>query len=184
MSDCFSQRARTIRPEISMSSKPVKPAKNRHDERPNTIGIPARQLETLLDHLDQPEDAKDTVRRQFSRWPFRQATINVTITHPGGSSVTLRLACRNLSKGGVGLLHSSFVHPGSLCKIELPNLSGTRDRVDGVIQRCTHRRGTLHELGVRFRQPIDLTRYVLRDQAARSPSLEKVYADNHAGTEL
>jgi CheY-like chemotaxis protein len=153
-------------------------------ERPNTIGLPSNRLSALLDLLDQPSDGAGAVNRHFSRWPFRQVTIHVQVTHPGGNTVSLRLACRNLSRGGIGLLHTSYIHPGSLCNVELPTLSGQRDRVEGVAQRCSHRRGTLHEIGIRFRKSIDLSRYVFRDQSAWVPSVEHVDHGKLAGTLL
>src|SRR5262245_25079873 len=123
-----------------MQPKPFKPKLN---ERPNTLGLQPRSLDALLDHLDDPEDPKAVARREFVRWPFRRTTIHISIFHPGGSMVSLKLACRNLSRGGLALLHNAYVHPGSPCRVELPTLSGVFDRVEGVIQRCAHRRGTL-----------------------------------------
>jgi CheY-like chemotaxis protein len=153
------------------------------DERPNTIGLPSHSLDALLDGLDAaPQEPQTVTRRQFARWPFRLATIHVAIIHPGGSMVSLKLACRNLSRGGISLLHNSFVHPGSPCRVELPTLSGRLDRLEGVIQRCAHRRGTLHELGIQFRHPIEMTRYVERNQCPWTPSLEQVAPDRLVGT--
>src|ERR1051325_1102529 len=120
-----------------MTPRPNSP-KLSSEERPNTIGLQTKPLEALLEFLDHPEDAKNVARRQFSRWPFRQATIRVTISHPGGSTVVLKLACRNISRGGIGLLHTSFVHPGSSCRVELPNINGGMDRIDAGIQRWLH----------------------------------------------
>jgi CheY-like chemotaxis protein len=52
--------------------------------------------------------------------------------------------------------------------------------VEGVVQRCTHQRGTLHEIGIKFRQPIELARYISADRAV----IEHVSPRNLAGLAL
>ena len=99
-------------------------------ERPNTIGMEAHHLDVLLNHLDTPADNKANTNRTYARWPFRRTAIKVNIFHPGGSEVSLKLACRNLSRGGVGVLHTAYIHPGSTCTVELPNETGSCDRID------------------------------------------------------
>jgi len=153
-------------------------------ERPNTIGLEAPKLDLLLNHLDAPEvEQPAKAKRHFARWPFRRIALNITIIHPGGSQVSLKLACRNLSCGGVGVLHTSFLHAGSKCIVELPSETGSVDRIEGVVSRCMHRRGTLHEIGIRFTRGIDLSRYVRRD-ADYVPALEKVDATKLVGSIL
>jgi CheY-like chemotaxis protein len=153
-------------------------------ERPNTLGLESRHLDVLLNHLDSPEgEAKGNSKRSFARWPFRRTAIKITIFHPGGSEVSLRLACRNLSRGGVGVLHTSFLHPGSSCLIELPNTDGSIDRIDGFIARCMHRRGTLHEVGIRFKREVDVSKYVRRE-ADYTPALEHVDPGKLSGSVL
>ncbi len=152
-------------------------------ERPNTINLEARNLDVLLNHLDAPPANKPAFTRTFARWPFRRTALRVTIVHPGGSEVVLKLACRNLSRGGVGLLHTSYLHPGSACIVELPNESGSVDRVDGVVCRCAHRRGTLHEVGVKFTREVDVARYVRRE-LDYTPAIENVEAEQLGGSIL
>jgi CheY-like chemotaxis protein len=138
----------------------------------------------LLNHLDTPEaEAKANSRRSFARWPFRRTAIKITIFHPGGSEVSLRLACRNLSRGGVGVLHTSFLHPGSACLVELPNENGSVDRIEGMVARCMHRRGTLHEVGIKFKRQIDVSRFVRRE-ADYTPALENVEPSKLTGAVL
>jgi hypothetical protein len=152
-------------------------------ERPNTINLEARHLDVLLNHLDAPPEIKPAYTRTFARWPFRRTALRVTIFHPGGSEVVLKLACRNLSRGGVGLLHTAYLHPGSACTVELPNESGSIDRVDGAICRCVHRRGTLHEIGVKFNREVDVARYVRREMDY-TPAIECVDPGQLSGSIL
>lgn len=129
-------------------------------ERPNTLGLGQRELGVLLDMIDAMDGGRKPVRREFARWPFRHTGVMFSIEHPGGSSTKLKLACRNLSRGGISLLHSGFIHPGSRCRIVLPRQSGGMVDVTGEIKRCLHRQGTLHEFGIKFDKPINLGDFV------------------------
>ncbi|MFA6045263.1 MAG: response regulator [Phycisphaerales bacterium] len=129
-------------------------------DRPNTLGLGQRELGALLDMIDAMDGGRKPVRREFARWPFRQTGVMFTIEHPGGSATNLKLACRNLSRGGISLLHAGFIHPGSRCRVTLTRTSGGSVDVPGEVKRCQHRQGTLHEFGIKFDRPINLSDFV------------------------
>lgn len=154
-------------------------------ERPNTIGLGQRDLELLLSKLEAAENkGKVSARREFSRWPFRQATIKVTLLQPSGAEVVLKLACRNISRGGISLLHNQFVHPGSVAIVCLPTLNGTIKEIVGTIKRCVHKRATLHELGVQFEEPVELREFLGAGKGSEFYSLESVDPEKLTGNVL
>ncbi len=144
-------------------------------ERPNTLGWNERDLAVVLDAMEaRAKESGTNAKRDFARWPFRKVTINARVFHPGGTIVFLKLACRNISRGGIGLLHNAYIHPGTKCSVTIPLVSGGLKEIVGKVRRCVHVRGTLHELGVAFDTSIDLRQYL---DAAKTPdffSLEKV----------
>ncbi|MBX3383727.1 MAG: response regulator [Phycisphaeraceae bacterium] len=151
--------------------------------RQNTIGLAERELVDLLDKLDKGQAEAEVAKRDFARWPFRKASIGLHIFHPGGTDAQLKLACRNLSRGGICLLHNGFVHTGTSCKVYLPRQDGAMVEVCGTIVRCAHRMRTLHELGIKFDKQIDLREFV--DVGSRGLfSLEKVDASLLKGKTL
>lgn len=80
-------------------------------DRKNTLGLSAFDLEVLLNQMDEADAMrKGKSKRTFSRWPFRHPSIAVDMQHPGGSTVSLRLPSRNISRQGVSLLHNAFVY--------------------------------------------------------------------------
>lgn len=154
-------------------------------DRLNTVGLTERDLSALLDKLEASDrDAASRSKRTFARWPFRRATVEVTLTHPGGSAATLKLACRDLSRGGCALLHNAFVHPGTACVVRLPREDGGIVEMRAVVKRCTHRVATLHELGLGFAGEIDLKDFVRGEGGRACHSLERVDAANLAGKML
>ncbi|GJQ29191.1 MAG: hypothetical protein HBSAPP03_10750 [Phycisphaerae bacterium] len=153
-------------------------------ERLNTLGLGPRELTALLDMLDASDGQKHNARREFARWPFRETSLNVRFIHPGGSTTTLRLAGRNISRGGVSLLHNGFVHTGTKCLVELPSRAGGLRDVAGVVARCQHRRGMLHEIGIRFNKQVNLREYVRTDGDKELLSMECVAPQKLSGTIL
>lgn len=153
-------------------------------ERPNTLGLSQRDLVTLLEKLEAQDKGRSPVRRGFARWPFRLATVWVSLTQPSGTESRLKLACRNLSRGGVALLHNSFMHVGSTVVVTLPRLTGGTRDVPGTVKRCQHKRGTMHELGVQFDQEIDLHDYMGSTSTGDFYSLENVSPERLRGTML
>lgn len=158
-----------------MTGQPTKPGlKITAAERPNTLGISQRDLITLLQKIEAAEKSKAPVRRDFTRWPFRHATVKITLIQPSGGEVQLRLACRNLSRGGISLLHNAYVHPGSTVVVSLPRLSGGVKDVAGSIKRCLFRKGVIHELGIQFEDPVDLREHLGAGKGQEFFSVEHV----------
>jgi len=147
----------------------------------NTIGLADRELFQLLDILDGHETGLTHANRSFARKPFRYSSLILKMKHPGGSNAEIRVACRNLSSGGIGVLHNGFIYPGTSCTIVLPKLDGASEEKPGVICRCQHRRGTLHELGIKFSTHINLRYFVDSGKHEDFMTFEKVQPENLKG---
>lgn len=153
--------------------------------RPNSLGIRGAQLEQILDSLDSAESGVSP-RREFVRWPFRKQTVVMKVSQPAGLEVTMRVACRNLSRGGMSVLHNSYLHPGSECAIALPHPDPKKkfEKVTGLVVRSTHRSGAIHEVGIKFHVPIDPTNFMETDPFTDYYSLENVDPEQLKGTLL
>ena len=142
--------------------------------RPNSVNLRCGALDTLLDRLDAPSKRAPAISRHFVRWPFRRESIEVRVVHPGGNVVSFRVACRNLSRGGISVLHNSFMHAASECHVMLPHpFRGVVD-VPGTVVRCLHRGGVVHEVGISFRTPINAREFLHADPFGNEFSLERV----------
>ncbi|MBK9188712.1 MAG: PilZ domain-containing protein [Phycisphaerales bacterium] len=155
-------------------------------DRPNTVNLRLTALHDLLDRLERRPTGKSIVprRRIFARWPFRRETVQLEIARPGGNAATIRVACRNLSRGGLGVLHNAYVHTGSDCRVLLTHYERGETWIDGRIVRCVHRGGVVHELGIQFHEPIVLGEFMPRDAFAPVFSLERVDPSSLAGSVL
>jgi CheY-like chemotaxis protein len=155
------------------------PANLKVGPRPNSLNLQTQALGVLLDRLDthsKDAHAKNptSALRDFVRWPFRRESLEVRVLHPGGSFVVIRVACRNLSRGGLSVLHNSFVHAGTECRVMLPHPARGLVEVPATVVRCMHRSGVIHELGVAFRNPVNAREFLQADPFSNSFSLEQV----------
>lgn len=165
-----------------MAASPRKPSNN-EETRPNTVGLRQEALNSLLDQIDKSSGKNASVAREFVRWGFRREAVLVTIHQPGGGNpVNLKMACRNLSCGGINVLHSAFVHSGTRVVVELSLPSGERQKVEGTIVRCSHLKGLVHEIGIKFNHEIQAREYIHVDPFSDNFSLEKVDPDELKGT--
>jgi CheY-like chemotaxis protein len=150
--------------------------------RPNTLGLGQRELGDLLDRLESPEGAAKNPKRDFVRWPFRRTSIRVQFLYNGGTSSWITVACRNISRTGIALLHSSYAHTGTKCRVMLPHPTRGEVALDGWVTRCSHRSGVVHELGIRFEHHLDVQEYLPAAPFADWFSLERVNPEALTGT--
>ena len=154
------------------------------NEQVNTLRLGQHELHKLLEEFDQVESAEKTPDREFVRWSFRVGSVDLTIQHSTGSKVTLPVATRNISKGGIAILHSAFVHTGSICVVTLKLPGGKSMHIGGTVRRCAHLQGRVHEIGIAFKEQISTKDLLGLDPLNEAYSLEHVEPDRLHGSVL
>ncbi len=117
------------------------------------------QRRALLSRLEDGGQPVDDNRREARRWRL-EGDIDLVVRHPGGTTAAHRTPGRNLSAGGVSLLHGGFLHVGCDCTVTLRDCVGRPREIAGVIASCRLVEGRVHEVGVRFNEKIDPARFV------------------------
>ncbi len=122
----------------------------------------ANRLIRAVEHRD--ETSKKRNKRAVKRSEYREGALMIVI-HP---DEPLRRGCfrvipMNLSACGIGFLHGAFLYPGTVCDIMLTNLEGKSELVRGQIARCELTKGRIHQVGVRFTAPIEVSRFLAKD---------------------
>lgn len=150
----------------------------------NTLNMDQAGLGRFLKSHQERYGKDESARRRHVRWPYPVATLRVEFSHPGGSDTKLILACRNLSAGGIGLLHRNYVHKGTRCRVYLVDVHGDEVEVQGTVVRAGHMEGAVHEIGVQFDAELDARRFLRLDPFDDGFSLEKVNPQTLKGTVL
>ncbi len=121
------------------------------------------EREALLTQMDkQSSDAFGVELRREERYTYQvSAGMVLKMHHPGGSVANYLVRPRNISVMGLGFLHGNFLYVGSRAGVQLrlPRNGGFTNAA-GRIVRCQHVRGHVHEVGMKFDQPVDLALFI------------------------
>lgn len=142
--------------------------------RANTLRLDQRTLAALIEKLETTRGGKTGARRRYSRFTYCHADVQVVLTHPGGTSSSLTLCSRDISSGGLSLLHNSYIHKGTLCNVMLDRPGNGKVTIPGKVVRCVQLAGLVHELGIAFNTRVSLRELLCPDPLDEFFSLEHV----------
>lgn len=152
-------------------------------EARNTLGIGQPAYEKLIERLaaDSMRSEGNTNRR-YTRIDYHEPFVRLTVESENNNKRDMTLACRNISRGGIGLLHSSFMYPGTSVTVHLQRFDGRAVGLPGTVVRVEHRGGKVHEIGIRFLKEINTREFVACDITSAAPMLESVAPDKLSGS--
>ncbi len=140
----------------------------------NSLAIGARELDALLDRLDSSASKNTDLGREFVRMNFRNLRVVLTLENSSGGTTMIPVVAKDISRGGISLLHRAYVYPGSLCTVSFVGSDEEKYHVRGKIARCTHRGGKVHEVGISFDENLDVQNLLGLDAMDGACALEKV----------
>ncbi len=121
----------------------------------DTLRLGGQELEKLIEQLERDSAADGSFKRTSRRWRAQAQRVIVTLAEQNGPERMFIMAPRNISSGGIGLLHGVYVRPGTTCRVALRRVHGNAVQLAGKVVRCEHVRGVIHQLGIRWDQPIN-----------------------------
>lgn len=149
----------------------------------DTLRMRPSDIQALLEeHRERESDGAS--QRSARRWMMQQQKAIVTLIDAYGTKTNLIVVPRNLSTGGVGFFHGGFVYTGTQCFVTMRALSGSAHPIRGRVVRCVHKRGRMHEIGVRFDEEISPREYFIDVGDAPLFNAEAVDIANLRGTAL
>jgi len=149
--------------------------------RINTLGLSIADLAALLRRLDEADKASSSKSRRFKRRQFRLASLDMEVHHVGSVPTRLSVVCRNISSGGAALLHNSFLHVGTKVVLSFRNSTRGNVQVIGKVAHCSHVRALVHQLGIKFEQPIKPADFLQLDPLEDWFTLETVKDEEMRG---
>lgn len=153
--------------------------------RLNSLGVNTEALEKLVGMMgSRGDDSIGKLRRTYVRWPFACPTVDLRVEQPGGAVTVVTVVGRDLSATGIGLLHSHFIYPGSVCSVTLTDKMSVQTSISGKIMRCQHFSGVVHEVGVQFDQDIDPRQFIASDRVGHGAKLESLEPSRLTGRVL
>ena len=120
-----------------------------------TIRLAADQIARILDEMDVGTTGWHCARRD-SRYRYRVHEVIVLMQQPGFSApMAFIVPTRNISARGLSFLHGGFVHPGTICVVQLVTTRGGQQNVVGTVRRCRYVQSNVHEVAVHFKNAVD-----------------------------
>lgn len=125
------------------------------------VTVAEPQLTLILNGLDKLDSRKPPrSRRLEQRLNFRRPAIAVRVTQPGGGVRDCVMPSRNLSVGGISLLHTAFLYKGTECRVLLRKRLGGEETLNATVSWCRLVTGKIHLLGLKFSHTIFVKHYL------------------------
>ena len=119
----------------------------------------ARQV---IDELDAQEAAagwSGDDRRGAQRHRYRYRLKARLVVHAGGTTGTVPVMGRNISRGGFGFVYEGRLYPNTECTVMLRTTDGGLVPVAGRLIHCREVRDGVFEGGVEFLESVEVERF-------------------------
>lgn len=121
-----------------------------------SVRIGREVVRSCLDDLDRRQNERAKSRRGTGRVKYRIPSV---VVRPDRSDkdIAFIVSTRNISTGGMSILHGQMMYTGNACRVDLATRNGEWITVKATVAHCRLIRGMLHEVGLMFDAPIDLS---------------------------
>ena len=129
-----------------------------------SLSLSEAQWQRLMDRLKAeqgPGVAASDDRRDLdrTRHPFvKRAAMRVM--HADGRNATHVVRTRNLSVGGLALVHGGYLYNGTRCAVIMQNRHGEGVALAGTVVWARLLQGQSHEIGLSFDTTIEIAEYI------------------------
>lgn len=128
----------------------------------DTLRLSEREASELLAEIEKASAGSPLESlRQTKRWRLQSQRAVLSLKSQTGELQRMLAFPRNVSTGGASLLFGGFLHTGTPCQVTLRTLGGISEPVPGVVRRCRHVAGRVHELGIEFDRPVNPREYLI-----------------------
>ena len=142
-----------------------------------TLRLNGAEKQKLIEYVEKLSKQPFDDERRGLRVMFDGRKVLVKVIGAEGRETVCTVVPRNLSRRGLAFVHGRFIYPDSECEVTLPILSGKWAVLKGVIRRCRHVSGIVHEVSVVFDETLDLKHFVRLNAEQAERHLEEMTAD-------
>lgn len=138
------------------------------------LGSSSKDLASLIGAARAPTPLGNRrPKGRASRLAYDEQGILIAALRPAADQDITAYKVRplNISATGIAFLHGAFVYPGTECSVIARGKDGVPRQCTGHVVRCRMIQGRVHEIGMRFDEPIDISELV--DGAAEADEIEE-----------
>ena len=128
----------------------------------DTLQISVNEWDSILSKLEEENKNQPTDdRRAQERHTYRNILgLILEMADAGESMSNFLIKSRNISRAGLSFFHGQELPVGTPCVVTLVKANFTQDRCHGSVAHCRQVAGRVHEIGIQFDQPINLSSYL------------------------
>jgi len=115
-----------------------------------TFKLQARRMKGLLDKLDAIENGMPT-----GTFAYRKTAVLYIPNATDNQQNAYLVATRYVSENEIAFLFGGFFHANTSIMLRLTTLFNAWEDVSGTVSSCRHIDGSIHEIVLRFEDPID-----------------------------
>ncbi len=134
------------------------------DQAIDTLRLDDDEWRALVGELDRITANGSSIpeRREHERVAYRNsAFVFATIEGPDQQPKRYKIRTHDLSAGGIGFLHGTFIYPGSKVQVVLRHQTQGAVLITGAVRRCDHLTRHIHHVGVQFDELIEPEHFLL-----------------------
>lgn len=138
--------------------------RNRTDISKRSLQLSEKEWGVLIGTLEAGKGptvpaTRDRRDLEATRFPLVKRCA-LRVLHPSGNVTSHLVRSRNISMGGMGFIHLSFLYPDTDCHVALQTRAGESVAMAGKVSWCRHVSGKSHEIGFRFDQMIPVGEFI------------------------
>lgn len=150
---------------------------SRENQLIQTLRLSDREKAKLVWAIEETSRCKvDSTQRRLRVTCTNNEAV-LTLIGDNGSRTRLAVLNRDLSRWGASIIHGRYIYPGSRCELEVQALDKTWHMRAGEIRHIRHVQGLIHNMGIRFDDPIDLGDFVVLSPEEESRHLQELADD-------
>ena len=140
----------------------------------DTLRLEIEEADSLLSELNErvATEAELALRKHDRHVYNIQEGLIACFEQPNSEWKKYRVRSRNLSCGGLSILHGVFVYPYTRCVVLLKRLDGKHEQVTGKVVEARCVKGRVHEIKICFEGLIEIENFVVEEKQSRTDGYE------------
>jgi len=127
----------------------------------DTLRLSPNRMKRIMGELDRAAAPGIVKKRSMRRWQMQPQKSICVIHENDATSKFYTIIPRDLSATGASFLFGAFLHPGVRCEFAARRVGGRSQALPGEVVRCRHIEGHVHEVAVKFDDPINPRDYFI-----------------------
>jgi PilZ domain len=135
----------------------------------SSVRLSEVERKALLKAITMKADASpQAAKRGHTRYSLPSGTAVVAeLEQPGGTPQKLVVSVRDISRGGLSLLHGGYLHVDTRCVFRFFDAGKKQIAIAyAKVVRCQHVKGQIHDVGAKFDMPLSVEGLLTRTVAS------------------